>query len=163
MTQTTASAHELGSASIRAHWEGVDAGLARLFSIMDSKEDWTAGDDEFVGLLAQLVDMCDQEGFALSLETGDSAAKLSAIFALLCTSRFARVLVMIDRKAPGLIGRLILRMNSLGGEVAVFVELFYERLLVIKGCNLMGHIFNGERAARISESIGAIAAARSDQ
>ncbi len=153
MTEPACRAH-LDTGALQEHWDGVSSTLSRLLSVMDSKDEWASDEDpEFLDLLGQLVDCCESPSFARSMQSGANAANLASVFALLCTSRFARVLEMIERQQAGLVSQLILGMSQIGGDVRVWVDLFCERLTVIHRFDLMGQIFSASRAKRIAQDI----------
>ncbi|CAM5368913.1 hypothetical protein SSTU70S_05727 [Stutzerimonas stutzeri] len=154
MADLGTSRSQLETSSIAARWSEVSASLARLVSWMDSRESWVVEpDEEFLDLLAQVIDRVEQPAFASELENGDNAARLAEVFAVLHSSRFLRVLEMIDRRMPGLVSRLTLALGRLGGESELFANLFYERMLVIHRFELLGQVFSVKRCQSIADSI----------
>lgn len=144
----------LQSEVISQHWREVSDTLSRLLILMDSKDSWVIDSDpEFLDLLASLVSQCEDASFAGQVEGVAQSAQLVEVFALLCSSRFIRVLEMLDRSQPGFVSRLTVSIGRVGGESEVFASLYYERLLIVHRCELLGQIFSPARIERIARNI----------
>ena len=157
MVEAGAGRHQLESSSIAERWAEVSDHLARLMAWMDGREGWVVElDAEFLDLLSVLIDRVEDPGFARALEAGDQAARIAEVFAMLCSSRFLRVLEMIDKRSPHIVSRLTLSLGRLGGESQVFASLFYERLMVIHRCELLAQVFSPKRCQSIAKSISLI-------
>jgi len=157
MTDSTVNRHLLESESIAERWSEVSASLSRLMNWMDSKEGWVVGvDSEFLDLLAKVIERVEDPDFASRLQNGENASQVALIFATLHSSRFLRVLEMLDKRSPGIVSRLTLSLGRLGGESEVFAELFYERLMLIHRCELLAQVFSLKRSQAIANCIQVI-------
>lgn len=155
MSTVTAPSGEspLASNQVAAWWEEVSPALSRLTQWMESRESWIVEpDDEFVSLLEQLVDRVSQPEFVQALESS-LAPEASELFAMLGSAQFLRLLDMIDRRVQGIVTRLVYVFGQLGGEAASFADLFFERLLVVHQCELLGQIFSPRRTESIASAV----------
>lgn len=158
-----ASRRLLESDNIRERWLEISSSLSRLMQLMDSRERWVMEpDEEFLDLLATMIEKTEHPSFAQALEGGENAARLAEVFAMLSSSRFLRVLEMIERRRPGLVSRLTLALGRLGGESEIFASLYYERLMVIHRYELLGQVFSLKRCQSIVESIRAVKGVRDE-
>lgn len=146
---------------INSHWAEISTSLSRLLTWMDSRENWVAEPEaELLELLNAVIARIDEQRFVREVEQGEGAAALSEVFATLHSSRFVRVLEMMDRRAPGIASRLTLAMGRLGGVPEAYANLFFERLMVMHKCELLGQIFSRDRSAKIAASVQMIQESR---
>lgn len=139
--------------SVRDWLSEVSPALAKLSAWMDEQEDWVSDpDDEFLNLLALLVEKVEDPAFVLALEQGLSEP-VAQIFAFISSSRFFRVFEMLERRSPGLASRLVFVLARLGGESKVFSDLFCERLLVVHHNELMDAIITPRRCSSIVRAL----------
>lgn len=151
---TSASRRALETERIWEQWEEVSEPLARLLRMMDSKEDWVGEiDEDSIGLLAQMVESVENAAFANALEHGENAARVGQIFAALNSSRFLRVLDMMERRQQGFMSRLTMALSGLGGDGEAFANLYYERLMLIHRSDLLSMVFAPQRCAALAESV----------
>lgn len=157
MVEASVNRQLLTREAIADYWADVSGTLDRLMAWMDSRESWVVEpDDEFIDLVARVIERVSDPAFAKGLDDGESTARLAEVFATLCSSRFLRVLEMFDKRSPGIVSRLTLLLGRIGGESEVFASLFYERLMVIHRCELLGQVFSPKRALGIADSIKVI-------
>jgi len=150
----SAERQRLDKDEIQAHWAGVSEALARLLKLMDSREDWVVDEDsEFLDLLVQLIGQVERSEFAALIEKGENAGRLAEVLAMLCSSRFMRVMEMMDRHQGGMVSRISLALNRLGGDAEAFAKLFYERLIVIHRHELLSQIFSVVRSQRLADDL----------
>lgn len=148
------NSHLLSSEGIRDHWREVSETLTRLLFWMDSRETWVIEPEaEVLSLLQSVVTEVQAPGFAKEIESGEGAAGFAELLSQLCSSRFVRILEMMDRRQPGIASRLTLALGQLGGESERYVALFYERLLMIHKCELLGQILSKGRSEAIAAHI----------
>ena len=143
----------LSSHEINSWWEQTSPAISRLTKWMDSKEDWVnEPDDEFISLLSQVIEQVESPEFVMAIE-GDLSAEVAQLCAILSSSRFIRVLEMLDRRAPGIAARLVFVMARLGGENQIFADLYFERLKIFHRFELMSQVFSPQRCMAINSAI----------
>lgn len=155
--ESMCSYRELETPTIKERWQEVSAALARLMEWMDLREPWVAEPDaEFLTLLFAVIDKAESPDFANKLEQGENTARMAEVLALMSSSRFLRVLEMLDRRNKGLLTRLTLGLGRLGGGARVFADLFYERLMLIHRAELLGQVLSPKRCQAIASSIALV-------
>lgn len=145
----------LGSEELAAYWKGVSGPLGRLLAEMDHRDQgYTVEPDEaLLELLLKFIEMVEDSRFAEAFTSSQNIGSIAELFALLGSSRFLRVIDMMDRRHSGVVLRLINALSRLGGVAAKHSDLFYERLLIIQRNELLALIFSPERAKRILNDI----------
>lgn len=125
---------------------------------MDSQETWLQanGDNKLVETLAALIDLCDQDGASKHFQNLDVASSLSQLLAWVDASRFFRFLEIMDERMPNFVTRLVVSLGRLGGDRAIFADLFFERVMVVHKGELMAKLFDSRRTADISRTIQTI-------
>lgn len=147
------SRQELGRSAVIEWWREASPAVARLAEWMDSRETWVIEpDDEFIELLAQVVEQVDQPEFLVALES-ELSSELAQVFGILYTSRFLRLLEMFERRSPGIASRFVFIVGRLGGEMQVYSDLFCERLLVVHKMELLSSVVSPRRCQSIVSAI----------
>lgn len=148
----------LDSAVVSQRWEALGKSLKALMAWMDSQETWiqASGDNKLVEALAALIELSGQEGAAKHFQNLDVASSLSQLLAWVDASRFFRFLEIMDERMPNFVNRLVVSLGRLGGDRAVFADLFFERVTVVHKSELMAKIFDSQRAASISRTLQTI-------
>lgn len=143
----------LATEQVAAWWEEISPALRRLTQWMESRETWIVEPDaEFLDLLEQLVERVNQPEFVQALESS-LAPEASELFAMLGSARFLRLLDMMDRRVQGIVTRLVYVFGQLGGDATAYADLFFERLLVVHKCELLGQIFSQRRTESIASAV----------
>ncbi|KKN58097.1 hypothetical protein LCGC14_0555680 [marine sediment metagenome] len=147
---------ELSAVRVAQWWAETSPSIAKLTSWMDSKESWVQEpDDEFIFLLGEVVDRLDHPEFVTAIE-GELAADVARLFALLCSSRFLRLMDLFERRTPGIASRLVFILGRLGGESKIYSDLFCERLMVVHRFELLEIVFSARRAKAIASAMRVI-------
>lgn len=143
----------LASGHVATWWEEISPALSRLTQWMESRETWIVEPDaEFLALLEQLVERVNQPEFVQAMESS-LAPEASELFAMLGSARFLRLLDMMDRRVQGIVTRLVYVFGQLGGDASAYANLFFERLLVVHRCELLGQIFSQRRTESIASAV----------
>lgn len=143
----------LSDSKIKAWWDSTSPALSRLTQWMDEREDWVAEpDDEFLAMLELVVDRVEDPIFVEAIE-GELAAHVGQLFAILCSSRFLRLLEMFERRANGIASRLVFVLSRLGGGAEVYGDLMCERLMVVHRTELLGEVFSQRRVTAIANAV----------
>lgn len=144
-----------------AHWKELSATLSRLLTWMDSREGWVSEPSgEVLDLLLAVIEKTETPNFILGIERGAGAAALAEVFANLHSSRYLRVIEMMDRRVPGLASRLTLAMGRIGGIHEPYADLFFERLMAIHQSELLAQVFSVSRATKIEAAVRMIRESR---
>ena len=148
----------LDSAAVSQRWEALGKSLKALMEWMDSQETWIQenGDDKLVEALTALIELSGKEGAEKHFQSLDVASSLSQLLAWVDASRFFRFLEIMDERMPNFVNRLVMSLGRLGGERAVFADLFFERVTVVHKSELMTKLFDSNRAASISRTLQTI-------
>tara|TARA_R110002033_G_scaffold55721_1_gene104611 strand:+ start:85 stop:579 length:495 start_codon:yes stop_codon:yes gene_type:complete len=153
MTNPEATSLLLSDSQIKAWWESTSPALSRLTKWMDEREDWVAEpDDEFLSMLEMVVDRVEEPLFVEAME-GELAGHFGQLFALLCSSRFLRLLEMFERRATGIASRLVFALSRLGGGAEVYGDLLCERLMVVHRTELLSEVFSQRRVTAILNAV----------
>jgi len=141
---------ELSAERVREWWTRTSPAIARLTAWMDSREAWVSEpDDEFIALLDQIVSRIEEPEFVMAIERG-LANEVAQLFAILCSSRFLRVMDMFERRVQGISSRLVYILGRLGGDAKLYSDLFCERLMLVHRLELLGEIFSPRRCETIA-------------
>lgn len=145
----------LDSDNVAKRWLEVGDALARLMSWMDSQETWLSkkGDLELLDVLNQLITLSESADAVKEMQKPAVASQLACLLAWVETSRFFRLLELMDLKSPNFVNRLVLALGRVGGEAAVYADLFFERVMLIHKGELLGRVFGEGRTHSIAETI----------
>lgn len=148
----------LDSEMVATRWLELGAALARLMTWMDSQEVWLnkQGDAELLSVLLQLISLSENPTAVREMHKPYVAGQLAQVLAWVETSRFFRLLEVMDRNSPNFVNRFVLALGRVGGEAGVYADLFFERVMVIHRSELLGRVFGGERTTSIAEAIRTI-------
>jgi len=148
----------LDSAVVAQRWKDLGDSLARLMSWMDSQEVWLnkGGDEELDGVLNQLIELSEHESWVRDMHKPYMAAALAELLAWVASSRFFRLLEVMDRNSPNFVNRFALALGRVGGGSGRFADLFFERVMVVHRGELLGRVFGDNRTSAIAEAIRTI-------
>jgi hypothetical protein len=145
----------LGTEELAEYWMGVSGPLGRLLAQMDDRDEgFTVDPDEaLLELLLKFIELVEDSRFAEAFTSGQNIGNIAELLALLESSRFLRVVEMMERRHSGVVQRLINALSRLGGNAAKYSSLFYERLIIIQRNELLTLVFSAERSKRIFSDI----------
>lgn len=148
----------LDAAVVAQRWKESGDSLARLMTWMDSQEVWLSkgGDAELSGLLNQLIELSERESWVRDMHKPYMAAALAELLAWVASSRFFRLLEVMDRNSPNFVNRFALALGRIGGDAGRFADLFFERVMVVHRGELLGRVFGDNRTNAIAEAIRTI-------
>lgn len=148
----------LDPSTVAERWKEVGDSLVRLMAWMDNQEAWLSqeGDSELIGMLSHLISLSEHESWVREMHKPHIASALAELLAWVASSRFFRVLEVMDRNSPNFVNRLALALGRVGGESSRFADLFFERVMVVHRGELLGQVFGSKRAAGIADTVRAI-------
>jgi len=148
----------LDSENVAKRWQEIDESLARLMSWMDSKETWMRhdGDNSLLEILHHIIDLSESEDAVKEMHKPFLAGQLAHVLSWVQTSRFFRLLEVMDRNSPNFVNRFVLALGRVGGEASVYADLFFERVMLIHRGELLGRVFGENRTTAIAEAIRTI-------
>lgn len=148
----------LDSEMVASRWRDLSEELARLMSWMDSQENWLKreGDHELLDVLHHLITLSEKDDAVREMHKPYVAGQLAQVLAWVESSRFFRLLEVMDRNSPNFVNRFVLALGRVGGEAGVYADLFFERVMVIHKSELLGRVFGGDRTSAIAEAIRTI-------
>lgn len=148
----------LDASVVATRWQEVGASIARLMTWMDNQEVWLSqgGEAELIEMLNRLIELSEQESWVKDVHKPQNASALAELLAWVTSSRFFRVLEVMDRNSPNFVNRLVLALGRVGGDPGRYVDLFYERVLVVHRGELLGLVFGNSRSSAITETIRTI-------
>lgn len=148
----------LGDDSVAKRWEELGGNLVRLMRWMDSQEVWLkhGGEDELMSILNQLVELSESEVAVSAMHKPQMASVISELLAWVSSSRFFRLLEIMDRNSPNFVNRFALALGRVGGESSRFADLFFERVMVVHKGELLNKVFGENRTTAIAETIQTI-------
>lgn len=148
----------LDASVVAMRWQEVGASIARLMTWMDNQEAWLSqdGEAELIEMLNRLIELSEHESWVKDVHRPQNASALAELLAWVASSRFFRVLEVMDRNSPNFVNRLVLALGRVGGDSGRFADLFYERVLVVHRGELLGLVFGNSRSNAISETIRTI-------
>ncbi len=148
----------LDSEMVATRWRELSAELARLMTWMDSQENWLQqkGDNELLEILHHLIALSENDDAVREMHKPYVAGQLAQVLAWVESSRFFRLLEVMDRNSPNFVNRFVLALGRVGGEAGVYADLFFERVMVIHRSELLGRVFGGHRTNAIAEAIRTI-------
>ncbi|MNJ38006.1 hypothetical protein D3C77_328430 [compost metagenome] len=148
----------LDSAVVAQRWKEIGDSLARLMTWMDSQEVWLqeGGDEDLDTVLNQLIDLSERESWVREMHKPFMAAALAELLAWVASSRFFRLLEVMDRNSPNFVNRFALALGRVGGDAGRFADLFFERVMVVHRGELLGRVFGENRTNAIAETIRTI-------
>lgn len=143
---------------VAQRWKDSGDSLARLMMWMDSQEAWLSngGDAELNDVLNQLIELSEHESWVRDMHKPYMAAALAELLAWVASSRFFRLLEVMDRNSPNFVNRFALALGRIGGEAGRFADLFFERVMVVHRGELLGRVFGDSRTNAIAEAIRTI-------
>lgn len=154
----TETSELLDSEMVATRWRELGAALSRLMAWMDSQEVWLnqKGDQELLAVLVHLIALSENESAVREMHKPYVAGQLAQVLAWVESSRFFRLLEIMDRNSPNFVNRFVLALGRVGGEAGVYADLFFERVMVIHRSELLGRVFGGDRTSAIAEAIRTI-------